>query len=119
MYKNGSPIDYKEYYARMVTDNLYANKLAYEWRNDIENPVIKGTIATVNTNKQTSSESSNNYSNTNKQTSSESSNNYSNAKSDFTTDLWHSPNVRQQIDTEGAQQGVGNAASGITNRFGR
>ena len=119
MYKNGSPIDYKEYYARMVTDNLYANKLAYEWRNDIENPVIKGTIATVNTNKQTSSESSNNYSNTNKQTSSESSNNYPNAKSDFTTDLWHSPNVRQQIDTEGAQQGVGNAASGITNRFGR
>lgn len=31
MYKNGSPIGYKEYYARMVTDNKYAHKLAYKW----------------------------------------------------------------------------------------
>lgn len=32
MYKNGSPIDYKEYYARMVTDSLFAKGLAYDWR---------------------------------------------------------------------------------------
>lgn len=32
MYKNGSPISYQEYYARMVTDNRYANTLAYDWR---------------------------------------------------------------------------------------
>lgn len=31
MYKNGSPIDYKEYYARMITDNHYASTLAYNW----------------------------------------------------------------------------------------
>lgn len=31
MYKNGSPIGYKEYYARMITDNHYANTLAYNW----------------------------------------------------------------------------------------
>lgn len=32
MYRNGSKIDYKEYYARMVTDNLFAQGLAYDWR---------------------------------------------------------------------------------------
>ena len=31
MYKNGSPITYKEYYARMITDNHYASTLAYKW----------------------------------------------------------------------------------------
>ena len=31
MYKNGSPITYKEYYARMITDNRYAGTLAYKW----------------------------------------------------------------------------------------
>lgn len=29
--KNGSPISYKEYYARMVTNNLFADGLAYNW----------------------------------------------------------------------------------------
>ena len=31
MYKNGSPITYKEYYARMITNNKYAHTLAYKW----------------------------------------------------------------------------------------
>ena len=31
MYKNGSPINYKEYYARMITNNHYAGTLAYKW----------------------------------------------------------------------------------------
>lgn len=31
LYKNGSPINYKEYYARMITNNHYANTLSYEW----------------------------------------------------------------------------------------
>ena len=31
MYKNGAPIGYKEYYARMVINNHYANTLAYKW----------------------------------------------------------------------------------------
>lgn len=31
MYKNGAPISYKEYYARMITDNKYAHTLAYKW----------------------------------------------------------------------------------------
>lgn len=32
MYQNGSPISYKEYYARMITDELYSEGLAYDWR---------------------------------------------------------------------------------------
>lgn len=105
MYKNGSPIDYKEYYARMVTNNLYANKLAYEWHNDADYPVIKGST-TVHNNQQT-----------NKQTFSGSPNYYPGSTYDFATGLWYGPNIRQQTDTEGAQQGVGNAASGINSRF--
>lgn len=31
MYKNGSPIGYKEYYARKVINNHYADTLAYKW----------------------------------------------------------------------------------------
>lgn len=31
MYKNGSPISYQEYYARMITDNRYAHTLGYKW----------------------------------------------------------------------------------------
>lgn len=34
MYQNGSPISYKEYYARMITDELYSEGLAYDWRVD-------------------------------------------------------------------------------------
>lgn len=34
MYNNGSPISYKEYYTRMVTDDLYSHGLAYDWRTD-------------------------------------------------------------------------------------
>ncbi len=32
MFNNGSPISYKEYYARMVTNDLYAKGLAYDWK---------------------------------------------------------------------------------------
>ena len=31
MYSNGAPIGYKEYYARMVINNHYADTLAYKW----------------------------------------------------------------------------------------
>lgn len=32
MFNNGSPISYKEYYARMVTNEAYARNLAYDWK---------------------------------------------------------------------------------------
>ena len=100
MYKNGSPIDYKEYYARMVTDNLYADKLAYDWRTDVETPVIKGSV--TSTNKQ--------------RTPAGSPTPYLGAVYDYETGLWKGSNVRQETDIEGAQQGVGKAASGINER---
>ena len=100
MYNNGSPIDYKEYYARMVTDNLYADKLAYDWRTDVETPVIKGAITSTNT----------------QRTSVGSPTPYPGSVYNYETGLWYGPNVKQQTDTEGAQQGVGNAVSGINER---
>ena len=121
MYKNGSPIDYKEYYARMITNNLYADKLAYEWH----------------TNATSSSTSSSSHKTTPQQTTpsivDSRTPNIVDSRTpniigdhtrtpgstyDFSTGLWYGPNVRQQTDTEGAQQGVGGAASGITGRFG-
>lgn len=106
MYQNGSPIDYKEYYARMITNNLYADKLAYEWHTDA-----------------TSSSTSNSSHKTIPQQTTPNiigSRSYTPGSTfDFATGLWYGPNVRQQTDTESAQQGVGNATSGITNRFGK
>lgn len=46
MYKNGSPINYKEYYARMITENRYASTLAYKWTKD--SPNSSGRSSLVN-----------------------------------------------------------------------
>lgn len=105
MYQNGSPINYKEYYARMITNNLYADKLAYEWHTDATS----------------SSTSSSNHKTTLQQPTPSvvgSRTPTPGSIFDFTTGLWYGPNVRQQTDTESAQQGVGGAVSGITSRFG-
>ena len=105
MYQNGSPINYKEYYARMITNNLYADKLAYEWHTDATS----------------SSTSSSSHKTTPQQTTPSivgSRIPTPGSTFDFATGLWYGPNVRQQTDTESAQQGVGGAASGITSRFG-
>ena len=103
MYNNGGPIDYKEYYARMITDNAFAEGLAYDCRTDI-------TQASSTTSRQSGT--------TGGGGTRISSSSFPGATFDFTTGLWHAPNVRQQIDTEGAQQGVSDAVSGIDNRFG-
>lgn len=104
MYKNGSPIDYKEYYARMVTDNAFAEGLAYDWRTNI-------TQSSSTTSKQSGITGSRGI-----RTSDFS---FPGATYDYNTGLWHGPKVRQQTDTESAQQGVGGAASGINNRFSK
>uniref|UniRef100_A0AAU8MHS0 Uncharacterized protein n=1 Tax=Geladintestivirus 5 TaxID=3233137 RepID=A0AAU8MHS0_9CAUD len=104
MYKNGSPIDYKEYYARMVADNAFAEGLAYDWRTDV-------TQSSSTTSKQSGTiggggtRTNGSY--------------FQGATYDFNSGLWYGPNVRQQTDTESAQQGVGGAASGINNRFSK
>ena len=105
MYQNGSPIDYKEYYARMVTNNLYADKLAYEWHTD-----ATSSSTSSSSHKTTPQQTTPNIVGSRIPT--------PGSTFDFATGLWYGPNVRQQTDTESAQQGVGGAASGITNRFG-
>lgn len=105
MYQNGSPINYKEYYARMITNNLYADKLAYEWHTDATSSSISSS-----SNKTTPQQTTPSIVGSRTPTPGSTFN--------FATGLWYGPNVRQQTDTEGAQQGVGNAASGITSRFG-
>lgn len=106
MYQNGSPIDYKEYYARMITNNLYADKLAYEWHTD----AISSSTSN-SSHKTTPQQITPNIVGSRSYT--------PGSTFDFTTGLWYGPNVRQQTDTESAQQGVGSATSGITNRFSR
>lgn len=101
MYKNGSPIDYKEYYARMVIDNAFAEGLAYDWRTDVTQSTSttsrqSGTIGARGT------RISGSY--------------FQGATYDFNSGLWYGPNVRQQTDTEGAQQGVGGATTKINDR---
>ena len=104
MYKNGSPIDYKEYYARMVTDNAFAEGLAYNWRTDI-------TQSSSTTSKQSGTASNRRIRTNNSY--------FPGSTYDYNTGLWYGPPVRQQTDTESAQQGVGGATSGINNRFGK
>lgn len=103
MYKNGSQIGYKEYYARMITDNLYAEKLAYEWHTD--------------TSSSTRSDSETGYGNNTPSSETTSTTPFAGATFNYTDGLWHGPKVRQKTDTESAQQGAGKAAGGINNRF--
>lgn len=105
MYRNGSPIDYKEYYARMVTDNLFAQNLAYDWRT-------------------TSSGGSNAYS------LSDSGNgggrrhgigltggyDYSRPQP-YGSVSWYAPHTRQQTNTNLSQQQVAVSASNIVTSF--
>lgn len=108
MYKNGSPIDYKEYYARMITNNLYADKLAYDWLTDS----TSSSSSTGNTTVTGSGGSG-------QTTSGSVGSGTRGAIFDYLTGTWKGPNVRQSTDTGGAQRGVGAATSGISNRFGK
>ena len=110
MYKNGSPINYKEYYARMITNNLYADKLAYEWHTDATSSSTSSSSHKTTPQQITPQQTTPNIVGSRIPT--------PGSTFDFATGLWYGPNVRQQTDTESAQQGVGGAASGITNRFG-
>lgn len=106
MYQNGSPINYKEYYARMITNNLYADKLAYEWHTDATSSSISSSSNKTTPQQKTSSIAGSRTPNPG-------------STFDSATDWWPGPNVRQQTDAESAQQGVGSATSGIINRFDR
>lgn len=104
MYRNGSRIDYKEYYARMITDSLFAEGLAYDWKTTSTSGTTNYSITDLSGGKTSGSTiQSPTY--------------IPGAKFNYVTGLWEGANVRQQVNTEGAQQGVVTAASYIDNRF--
>uniref|UniRef100_A0AAU8MJW7 Uncharacterized protein n=1 Tax=Geladintestivirus 6 TaxID=3233138 RepID=A0AAU8MJW7_9CAUD len=109
MYKNGSPIDYKEYYARMITNNLYADKLAYEWHTNATSsstsrssqkttpkPESTGTTGTTGTTGIYTQTPGSIY--------------------NSSTDLVDGPNVRNEIYINDAQQGVESAVYNINGK---
>lgn len=100
MYRNGSKIDYEEYYARMITDSLFAAGLAYDWRTSssggtssysISEPSVGGRVT------------SNTY--------------FPGAAFNYDTGLWEGVNTRQKVDTETAQNEAITSSSNISNRF--
>lgn len=105
MYRNGSLIDYKEYYSRMITDSLFAEGLAYDW-------------------KTSSSGGSSSYSLSDVSRSTgggggrvTSPNPFQGAKFNYVTGQWEGALVRQQTDTESAQNGVSLSSTNIATRF--
>ncbi len=104
MYKNGSIINYEEYYARMITDSLYAKGLAYDWKTENRGGSSSYSINDV---------SSNNNSNR----TITSPNYFDGAKFNYLTGFWEGPLVKQEIDTNRSQQAVGRSSSNIEKRF--
>lgn len=106
MTKNGSPIDYKEYYARMVTDNMFAKGLAYDWRT-----VNTGNTTSTNTNVD------NNSGGSGTPQMRQSYVPFEGATLNPITHMWEGPNVQQIVDTNTPQNVVTQSQSSITNRF--
>lgn len=104
MYKNGSIINYEEYYARMITDSLYAKGLAYDWKTENRGGSSSYGINDV---------SSNN--NSNKTITSP--NYFDGAKFNYLTGFWEGPLVKQEIDTNRSQQEVGRSSGNIVKRL--
>ena len=104
MYRNGSKIDYKEYYARMITDSLFADGLAYDWRTSSSGGTSSYSISEHSTGGSHGGRPiSDSY--------------FQGAKYNYETGYWEGVNVRQQVDTETAQNEVSTSSSNISNRF--
>lgn len=104
MYRNGSKIDYKEYYARMITDSLFADGLAYDWR----------TSSSGGTSSYSISEPSTGGSRGGRLISDS---HFPGARYNYETGYWEGANVRQKVNTETAQNEVSTSSSNISNRF--
>lgn len=104
MYRNGSLIDYKEYYSRMITDSLFAEGLAYDWK----------TTSSGGSSSYSLSDVSGHTSGGGRVTSP---NPFPGAKFNYVTGQWEGVLVRQQTDTESAQRGVSDAENNISLRF--
>ena len=104
MYRNGSKIDYKEYYARMITDSLFADGLAYDWR----------TSSSGGTSSYSISEPSGGGGRGGRLISD---GYFPGARYNYETGYWEGVNVRQKVDTETAQNNVVYSTSNIFNKF--
>lgn len=104
MYRNGSIIDYKEYYARMITDSLYADGLAYDWRTENRGGTSSYGISDV----------SGGNSGGNRQISGSW---FPGAHYNIETSLWEGPPVQQGVDTNSSQQIIGQSSGNIVGRF--
>jgi hypothetical protein len=104
MYRNGSLIDYKEYYSRMITDSLFAEGLAYDWKTSSSGGSSSYSLSDV----------SGNIGGSGRVTSLTP---FPGAKFNYVTGQWEGALVRQKTDTESAQNGVSLSSNNITNRF--
>ena len=104
MYRNGSLIDYKEYYSRMITDSLFAEGLAYDWKTSSSGGSSSYSLSDV----------SGSTGGGGRVTSLAP---FPGSKFNYVTGQWEGALVRQQTDTESAQNGVSLSSSNITSRF--
>jgi hypothetical protein len=104
MYRNCSLIDYKEYYSRMITDSLFAEGLAYDWKTSSSGGSSSYSLSDV-------SGSTGGGGRVTSLTP------FPGAKFNYVTGQWEGALVRQQTDTESAQNGVNSSSSNITSRF--
>ena len=104
MYRNGSKIDYKEYYARMITDSLFADGLAYDWRTSSSGGTSSYSISETSAGGGHGGRViSDSY--------------FPGARYNYESGYWEGDNVRQKVDTETAQNEVSTSSSNISNRF--
>lgn len=107
MFNNGSPISYKEYYARMVTNELYAQNLAYDWKTT-EHITGKSNGKSARTSGSGGSGGSGNGSG-----------NGSNDGSGWVSRGEAGPSINQEQDTDKASNGTTQAANNITSMFNK
>lgn len=107
MFNNGSPISYKEYYARMVTNELYAQNLAYDWKTT-EHITGKSNGKSARTSGSGGSGGSGNGSG-----------NGSNDGSGWVSRGEAGPSTKQEQDTDKASNGTTQAANNITSMFNK
>jgi len=105
MYRNGSKIDYKEYYARMITDSLFADGLAYDWR----------TSSSGGTSSYSISDTSGRVSGGSGRITSSSY--IPGGRFNYDTGFWEGPMVGQKLDAEEAVSSVTSSSTNISNRF--
>ena len=108
MFNNGSPISYKEYYARMVTNEAYARNLAYDWKTTEH---ITGESNGKSARTSGSGSGSGNGSG--------GSGNGSNDGSGWIARGEDGPSTKQAQDTDKASKGATQSANNITSMFNK